>query len=55
MGGRSLRYVAQFNGEWVALLCFSGAALHVKSREKRIGWTASQSAGRLGLVVNNSR
>jgi hypothetical protein len=55
IGGRSLRYVAEFNGEWVALLCFSGAAPHVKAREKWIGWSVRQRARRLGFVVNNSR
>lgn len=55
IGGRSLRYVAEFNGEWVALICFSGAAPHVKAREKWIGWSARQRARRLGFVVNNSR
>jgi hypothetical protein len=26
VGGRSLRCVAQLNGEWIALACFSGAS-----------------------------
>jgi hypothetical protein len=55
IGGRSLRYVAELNGEWVALLCFSGAAPHVKAREMWIGWSVRQRARRLGFVVNNSR
>lgn len=55
IGGRSLRYVAEFNGEWVALICFSGAAPHVKAREKYIRWSVRQRARRLGFVVNNSR
>ena len=55
VGGRSLRYVAEFNGEWVALLCFSGAAPHVKVREKWLGWSVRQRARRLGFVVNQSR
>jgi hypothetical protein len=55
IGGRSLRYVAEFNGAWVALICFSGAAPHVKAREKWIGWSVRQRARRLGFVVNNSR
>lgn len=55
LGGRSLRYVAEWNGEWVALLSFSGAAPHVKAREKWIGWSVRQRARRLGFVVNNSR
>lgn len=55
IGGRSLRYVAELDGEWVALLCFSGAAMHLKPREKWIGWSARQRARRLDFVVNNSR
>jgi len=55
MVGRTLRYVAELDGEWVALACFSAAALHLKAREKRIGWTPRQRARRLGFIVNNSR
>ena len=55
LGGRSLRYVAEFNGQWVALICFSGAAPNLKAREQWIGWSAQQRARRLGFVVNNSR
>ena len=53
--GQTLRYVAECDGQWVALLTFSGAALHLKSREKWIGWTPRQRARRLSWVVNNSR
>jgi len=55
IGGRHLRYVAEVDGRWVALLTFSGAAPHLKWREKKIGWSPRQRARRLGLVVNNSR
>jgi hypothetical protein len=55
VGGPSLRYVAEVDGQWVALLVFSGAAPHTKARETRIGWTPRQRARRLGWVVNNSR
>jgi len=53
--GQWLRYVAEVDGQWVALLTFSAAALHLKARERWIGWSARQRARRLGLVVNNSR
>jgi hypothetical protein len=53
--GQSLRYVAEVDGQWVALLTFSAAALHLKGREHWIGWTPRQRARRLGLIVNNSR
>jgi len=55
MVGRTLRYVAELDGEWVALACFSAAALHLKAREQWIGWSPRQRARRLGFVVNNSR
>jgi hypothetical protein len=55
VGGPSLRYVAEVEGHWVALLVFSGAAPHTKARECKIRWTARQRARRLCLVVNNSR
>jgi len=55
IGGQSLRYVAELDGEWVALASFSAPALHLKAREKWIGWSARQRARRLGFVVNNSR
>lgn len=55
LGGQSLRYVAELNGEWVALIAFSTAALNIKARENWIRWTPRQRARRLGFVVNNSR
>ncbi|MFT6235143.1 MAG: hypothetical protein ACJAU9_000214 [Lentimonas sp.] len=53
--GRLLRYVAELNGEWIALMAFSGAAPNLKSREEWIVWSQLQKARRLGFVVNNSR
>lgn len=53
--GESLRYVAELDGQWVALLSFSAASLHLKAREKWIRWSPRQRARRLPLVVNNSR
>lgn len=55
LGGRTLRYVAELNGQWIALISFSGAAPNLKAREQWIGWSAQQRARRLGFVVNNSR
>jgi len=55
LGGPSLRYVAEVDGQWVALITFSGAAPHTKAREQALGWTPRQRARRLGFVVNNSR
>jgi hypothetical protein len=53
--GQWLRYVAEVDGQWVALLTFSAPALHLKARERWVGWSARQRARRLGFVVNNSR
>jgi hypothetical protein len=53
--GQSLRYVAELDGQWVAVLAFSAAALHLKTREWWIGWSPRQRARRLAMVVNNSR
>ena len=55
LAGQTLRYVAELDGQWVALLTFSAAALHLKGREHWIGWSPRQRARRLGLIVNNSR
>lgn len=55
IGGRHLRYVAQVGERWVGILTFSGAAPHLKGREKWIRWSPRQRARRLGLVANNSR
>ena len=53
--GEWLRYVAEVDGQWVALLTFSASALHLKARERWLGWSPRQRARRLGLIVNNSR
>jgi hypothetical protein len=53
--GESLRYVAEIDGQWVALIAFSAAALHLKGREKWIGWSPRQRARRLRMIANNSR
>jgi len=55
LGGQSLRYVAEVDGEWMALITFSGASAHTNAREQKIRWTPRQRARRLCFVVNNSR
>lgn len=55
LAGQTLRYVAEVDGQWVALLTFSAAAMHLKPRERWIEWSDRQRARRLPLVVNNSR
>ena len=53
--GEQLRYVAQYQGHWVALLSWSAGAFALREREHWIGWTPAQKKRRLPLVVNNSR
>lgn len=53
--GRQLRYVAELDGDWVALLGWNVAAYHLKGREAWIGWTVEQQWARRKFVVQNSR
>lgn len=53
--GEQLRYVAEHEGQWVALLTWNAAAFNLRDRERWIGWTPPQKKRRLSLVVNNSR
>ena len=55
IAGQTLRYVAELDDQWVALLTFSAASLHLKGREQWLRWTPRQRARRLPFVVNNSR
>lgn len=58
-GGRSagdtLRYVAELDGQWVALLTWGAAAYKLKHREAWIGWGVGLRKARLKLVVQNRR
>jgi hypothetical protein len=51
----TLRYVATWREEWVALLSFSACALKCAVRDRWIGWNFRHRYSRLKLVVNNSR
>lgn len=53
--GRQLRYVAELDEEWVALLGWNVAAYHLKAREEWIGWTVEQRLKRRKFIVQNSR
>lgn len=53
--GAQLRYVAEYQGEWVALLAWSAGSFNLKDRERWIGWSSKQKQRRLRLVANNSR
>src|SRR5437867_656451 len=53
--GRVLRYVAEYRGQWVALLMFNSAAYHLKPRDRWLHWVGSQVAQRRHLIAQNSR
>jgi hypothetical protein len=53
--GESLRYVALFQGHWLALLGWAAGALKCKVRDQWIGWPCSLQWQRLTFVANNSR
>jgi hypothetical protein len=53
--GRVLRYVAEYRGQWVALLVFSSAAFHLKLRDHWLRWTAHRVAERRHLIAQNAR
>jgi len=53
--GEQLRYVAEVDGQWLALLSWSAAARHLKDREQWLGWSNTQRRRRLALLANNAR
>ncbi len=53
--GQVLRYVAELDGRWVAVLGFGSAALSCAARDSFIGWTREQQYARLIHVANNQR
>lgn len=55
MVGEQLRYVAEADGQWVALLGWAAGSYHLKAREQWLGWSDSQRRQRLAFVANNAR
>ena len=53
--GRVLRYVAEYCGQWVALVMFNSAAYHLKPRDQWLHWVGTQVAQRRHLIAQNSR
>jgi hypothetical protein len=53
--GRTLVQAVHHQGRWVALLVWGPAALKLADRDEAIGWTDSQRAERIGLIVQNRR
>jgi len=53
--GRVLRYVAEYQGQWLALLVFSSPAFHIKLRDQWLHWSPRQVKERRHLVAQNAR
>src|SRR5271156_6048694 len=53
--GERLCYVAEWQGQWKALLGWSAAAYHLRARDQWIGGTPTQRRARLPLLANNAR
>jgi len=53
--GESMKYVAEIDGQWVALLGWGTAAFKCKARDEWIGWSKEQQWGRLVYLANNLR
>jgi hypothetical protein len=53
--GQVLRYVAEYQGQWLALLVFSSAAFHIKPRDRWLQWSARQVEQRRHLIAQNQR
>lgn len=54
--GEQVHYaISDARGEWVAVLIFAAAALHLRPRDQWIGWSDEQRRRRLALVANNVR
>ena len=53
--GETLRYIALYQNQWVALISFSSAALKCTARDQWLGWSYRHQFDRLNLLTNNSR
>jgi len=53
--GAVLRYVAEYRGQWVALVMFNSAAYHIKIRDQWLHWVGGQVGQRRHLIAQNSR
>lgn len=53
--GEQMRYIAEYMGQWVACLGYSGGALKLSLRSNWTGWTPVQEKQRRHLVIQNSR
>ena len=55
MVGSTLRYVAELDDEWIALIGWGASAYHLRDRDEWIGWDSHTRRCRLNLIVGNTR
>jgi hypothetical protein len=53
--GEHLRYAITYQGRWLGVATWSGAAFHIKDRDEFIGWDFEQCRRRRPLLANNAR
>ena len=53
--GRSLRYVAQYEGQWVAIAGWQAGAFKCAPRDRWVGWKPGCQFRNLHLIGNNTR
>ena len=53
--GRGLRYVAEWRGEWVALVGWQTGVFQCRPRDEWLGWHRAVQFRRLHLCANNTR
>ena len=53
--GRGLRYVAEYEGEWLALVGWQTGVFQCRPRDRWLGWHKAVQFRRLHLIANNTR
>jgi hypothetical protein len=53
--GEQLRYVGEYQGQWLLLLGWSAPAWHLKARDAWLHWSVEQRATRRHFLAQNSR
>ena len=55
LAGRGLRYVAEYEGEWLALLGWQTGVFQCRPRARWLGWHKAVQFRRLHLIANHTR
>ncbi len=53
--GRCLRYMVEYQGQWLCLVGWQTSALKLGARDRWIGWDTEKQFQRLHLIANNTR